>query len=246
LVDDWYTYTALFEALDYDVVFDANGGEGAMANQTITFDTEAALSANAFTRTGYSFAEWNTAADGSGTAYANSADFTMEVEGETLYAQWTANNYDVVFNANNGEGTMANQIIAFDATAALAANAFTRTDYAFAAWNTSADGSGTTYANGADFTMDVEGITLYAQWDEASSIKDDLRTSLKIYPNPASNELTISNLKQGTQLMLFDAVGSIVLQQQATATKTTLNVSSINSGVYFIRVDDYTTKIIIE
>ena len=48
-----------------------------------------ALTANAFTRTGYTFSGWNTAAGGGGTAYANGAtyDFTADI---TLYAQWSA------------------------------------------------------------------------------------------------------------------------------------------------------------
>ena len=45
------------------------------------------LTANAFTRTGYRFTGWNTAADGSGTAYDDKARFTPP-EDITLYAQW--------------------------------------------------------------------------------------------------------------------------------------------------------------
>ena len=57
------------------VSFDANGGKGAMAEQTIIFWTEGAenfgggeLSKNLFSREGYAFSGWNTKADGSGTA----------------------------------------------------------------------------------------------------------------------------------------------------------------------------------
>ena len=59
-----------------------------------------ALSTNAFSRTGYAFAGWNSAADGSGTAYADGASdpFTANV---TLFAQWTVNaSYTVTFNGN--------------------------------------------------------------------------------------------------------------------------------------------------
>ena len=55
------------------VTFDANGGTGTMAPETGS--APAALTANAFARTGYSFAGWNTAADGSGTAYADTASY---------------------------------------------------------------------------------------------------------------------------------------------------------------------------
>lgn len=68
------------------VTFNANGGSGAMADQTGSSAT--ALSANAFTRSGYVFAGWNTAANGSGTAYADGASYAFS-SSTTLYAQWT-------------------------------------------------------------------------------------------------------------------------------------------------------------
>jgi len=68
------------------VTFDANGGTGTMAPEADS--APAALTANAFTQTGYSFAGWNTAADGSGTAYADAASYPFSASA-TLYAQWT-------------------------------------------------------------------------------------------------------------------------------------------------------------
>ena len=69
------------------VTFNSNGGSGAMSDQSAS--TATALSANAFTRSGYTFAGWNTAADGSGTAYADGASYAFS-SSVTLYAQWTA------------------------------------------------------------------------------------------------------------------------------------------------------------
>ncbi len=154
------TVVAQWTALpSHTVTFDANGGDGAMAPQTANVPT--ALTANAFTYTGYTFQGWNTAADGSGTAYADEAvyDFAADV---TLYAQWTAlPSHTVTFDANGGDGAMAPQTA--NVPTALTANAFTYTGYTFQGWNTAADGSGTAYADEAvyDFAADV---TLYAQW----------------------------------------------------------------------------------
>ena len=72
----------------YTVTFDANGGTGNMSAQTFTGGTAQELTANAFTRTGYMFGGWNTAADGSGTAYADGTSYTANAD-ITLYAQWT-------------------------------------------------------------------------------------------------------------------------------------------------------------
>ena len=75
-----------FTSTYYTVTFDANGGSGTMTPEVGNGPTN--LTTNAFTYTGYTFTGWNTAADGSGTAYADGATFPFTANA-TLYAQWT-------------------------------------------------------------------------------------------------------------------------------------------------------------
>ena len=164
-----FTFVPLDEPARYQVHFDANGGEGTMADQAIAYDTNANLTANAFSRTGYSFNGWNTAADGSGTSHGDGAsvyNLTSETE-ITLYAQWKAKTYTVRYHANGGEGAaLENQRATYDAPFVLRENTFTRTGYTAAGWNTAADGSGTAYESGqpAANLTDAAAITLYAQY----------------------------------------------------------------------------------
>ena len=81
----------------------------------------------------------------------------------------TGDKVSVFFNANGGTGTMNPQVMNKNTETALSANAFTRTKYVFNGWNTKADGSGTTYADGASVSLDSD-ITLYAQWVDESII----------------------------------------------------------------------------
>ena len=85
------TYTAQYSAsarVFYTITFNANGGEGSMEPQRFEVGVDTALNTNAFTREGYKFIGWNTAADGSGTAYADEGAI-LELTGDmTLYAQW--------------------------------------------------------------------------------------------------------------------------------------------------------------
>ncbi len=72
-----------------DIHFDANGGTGTMNDQRFGINASQALTANAFTRAGYTFDGWNTAADGSGTSYTNGQSVSFANGGvTTLYAQW--------------------------------------------------------------------------------------------------------------------------------------------------------------
>ena len=70
------------------------------------------------------------------------------------------------FDANGGTGSMAS-VSPGDMTA-LPLNTFVRTGFTFTGWNTKADGSGNSYANGAATSQIVQSeskrnITLYAQ-----------------------------------------------------------------------------------
>ncbi len=83
------------EPVELTVTFKANGNaeypvEGTMAPQTVNAKTDTALNANSFTREGYNFLNWNTAADGTGDAYADGATVNL-TENTTLYAQWEDN-----------------------------------------------------------------------------------------------------------------------------------------------------------
>lgn len=83
------------EPTELTVTFEANGTveypvEGTMTPQTVNAKTDTALNANSFTREGYNFLNWNTAADGTGGSYADGATINL-TENTTLYAQWEDN-----------------------------------------------------------------------------------------------------------------------------------------------------------
>ncbi len=69
------------------VTFMPNGGSGTPTSQAASTTTN--LQANTFTRSGYTFAGWNTASDGSGFAMADGTSYSFSSD-RTLYAQWTA------------------------------------------------------------------------------------------------------------------------------------------------------------
>ena len=141
-----------------NVNFNANGGTGTMSSQVAAVTT--ALSTNTFTRDGFTFAGWTTAADGTGGSYAPGANYSFASDA-TLYAKWAAITYSVTFNANGGTGAMSSQVAAV--TTALSTNTFTRDGFTFAGWTTAADGTGGSYAPGANYGF-ASDATFYAQW----------------------------------------------------------------------------------
>jgi len=164
------TLTATYQPNVYSVEYVANKGEGTMANESFTYDAAKALTANAFTRTGYTYQGWATTAAGN-KVYADKqtvSNLTATANGVVnLYAVWTANAYTVKFNANGGTGTMSNESFTYDVAKALTANAFSRTGYTYQGWATTAAGA-KAYSNQqtvSNLTATANGtVNLYAVW----------------------------------------------------------------------------------
>ena len=99
-------YVATYTKLPtYTIAFNPNGGSGSMAGIAMVCGTATNLTANAFTRTGYTFDGWATNKTGN-VVYGDKArviDLTRK-DGATvtLYAHWTANTFTVTFDPNNG------------------------------------------------------------------------------------------------------------------------------------------------
>ena len=142
-----------------------------MSLQTCIYDTDA-LAACDYQLEGYTFEGWSLDAAGSsvisGTAPAN---LTVEEDScVTVYAQWKANEYRILFNGNGSDpGMMEAQTCAYDQEAELPECAFSRTNYHFTGWNTRADGTGEQYDEGEsikNLTAQADGtVNLWAQWE---------------------------------------------------------------------------------
>ena len=128
------------QVTQYTVSFNSNGGSSvsnvvANAGAIITEPI-------APTRTGYDFVGWY-----KDSGFSDDWDFSKDtvIANTTLYAKWMAHNYWVAYDKNNGSGTMVSGVYTYGVAKALSTNAYTRTGYTFAGWNTKADGSGTSY-----------------------------------------------------------------------------------------------------
>ena len=152
----------------YTISFNGNGKTGgSTASMSMTYDTAKNLTANGFTKTGHSFSGWNTKSSGSGTSYKNkqSVKNLTSANGATitLYAKWTPNKYTVSYDANGGSGAPADQTKTYGVNLTLSSTKPTRTGYTFVKWNTKADGTGTNYNSGSQYTGNSN-LNLYAVW----------------------------------------------------------------------------------
>lgn len=159
----------LYATKNYTIHYDANGGEGQMADQVIS--AVGYLTSNKFTNGEMVFTGWNTEADGSGSSYSNGLrvnQLAKPGQTVTLYAQW-ADCFDkyICYRANGDDvvGTMPAQSTTYGAT--LSVGSYKRDGYGFAGWNTKADYSGTFYGPNQDISKSItspNGLYLYAVW----------------------------------------------------------------------------------
>jgi uncharacterized repeat protein (TIGR02543 family) len=206
-----------------------------MTPQGFIYDQAAALKAGRFERTGYDFAGWNTAADGSGTAYADGQsvqNLTDEANGEvTLYAQWTPHEYLVRFDKNDDDatGTMEDQPFVYGRPEGLYPNGFELPGYKFIGWNTAADGSGAGYQDGEEVsdltTVDGGEVTLYAQWTPYSTPIGDRYSVYSVTHYQEQPDGSYAEVTADTQFPLQGLVGTTVSAEAKTYAGYTFNAA---------------------
>ena len=76
--------------------------------------------------------------------------------------------YTITYNANGGSGAPSNQTKKHGENITLSSVKPTKSGYTFNGWNTSSNGSGTSYSSGGIYSNNSN-VTLYAQWQSVSN-----------------------------------------------------------------------------
>ena len=178
------------------VTYNANGGTCSAKSKTVTVGgTYGTLPTASWT--GHEFLGWYTST--SGTTRVTSGSTVNAQVNHSIYAHWRTYTYKIVFvgNQNTGGSTGALNSCKYDTTYYLPSNGFTRQGYSFAGWNSAADGSGRSFANGAGVSKltSTDGGTyyLYAQWNP-------LNCTVSFNPNGGSGAASSKSLRQGSSL----------------------------------------------
>jgi len=208
--DDFYPFLDISSATQnsgtqsYTVTYNSNTTSAAVKKQTFYPGSSIAdAEALGFTSAdGKRFKEWNTQANGSGTAY-KSGDTPTLTGNLTLYAQWTKFKkvtYIINIETTDNPPSMRNDFYVQNyetgdsfVTHTTAFHNFTSSadagNYTFCGWDTAENGSGTRYAVGASPAL-TEDTILYAQW-----------CGTKKTSGPYSGFYSVKNVKQWNALM---------------------------------------------
>ena len=114
------------------------------------------LTANAFTRSGYTFGGWNTQSNGTGLAIADGARLSLATN-VTLYAQWSTNVATITFDSAGGSSVAPITQTCGTTVTAPADPVHPETGYVFAGWSPVVPA-----------TMPASDLTVTAQWGRES------------------------------------------------------------------------------
>ena len=94
------------------------------------------------------------------------------------------------------------------------------------------------YSGGAWFAVAIDNLEVYSIADSTEGINElsIFNSQFSIYPNPASMTVTVET-DQPSTLTLTDATGRECGRWKVAGGKTTLDISPLPTGVYFVRLD---------
>lgn len=173
--DEWTlqgsgTLYACWAGTVQNLAYHGNGATGGKTDpQSGKTGDELTTNANGFTRDGYTFVRWDTAKDGSGTAYGEGkngvSQYTMKPAGNDLYAIWKANPASIVYRNGypNTTGSTPDTTGSTGDTVTVSQNGFDRPGYTFTGWSTSKRGD-PSLNPGDKHTLEPGTTTVWAQW----------------------------------------------------------------------------------
>jgi hypothetical protein len=102
----------------------------------------------------------------------------------------------------------------------------------------SKDGTVTVKAKAND-SSNIEGTLLITISNQTVGLSQNLNTPIKVYPNPATNNLYVENPNgDNLALVVYDLLGGKILEKSTNELMNSLDISSLKNGLYFIQISN--------
>ena len=170
-------FTAVWVGNTNTIFYNGNGATGGTAPDNGSQVTGAAYtvasnasSPNPLVKTGFTFAGWNTNANGTGTDYAVGATGLATTSNVTLFARWTAASFAVTYVTGVGASTAPTQANTMYGASFTLPTAPTQTGFNFLGWETGSGADATLFAPGSSYTMGSSAVTFTAKWSGLSYV----------------------------------------------------------------------------
>jgi uncharacterized repeat protein (TIGR02543 family) len=196
------TLYAKWNAINYSVTYSAIGtNSGSVPTETAFYNigqTAPILGSNGIKKTGYSFAGWTVASDGTGTVLNSGSGLVVGSNNIILYAKWEALTYAVTYSANGASGspsvTSATYTTGGTSITLPTQNTMAKDGHTFSGWATSSNGTLLT----SPFTTSSD-VNLVAVWTA-------IPYTITYIPNGGSSTPTQASLTIGQTLTLANPI----------------------------------------
>jgi uncharacterized repeat protein (TIGR02543 family)/LPXTG-motif cell wall-anchored protein len=250
--DPTFTVTYKYEGATGAIIHGPDTVTLGSAYTIFDFDSDNTLSAP----TNYHFKNWVDEDDGTTPYGVGTVASWAAAKNLTLVPQWEGDQYDVIYDANNGTGATYTHTTGgrYGVAYTVQGNSvpFAKTGYTFTGWNTKADGTGTSYAAGGTIAADgaaATGFKLYAVWAGNFGIDYTVNFYLQnangTYPNDLNPTENVDNFNDGTagqpKTVDPDAIASGILPpldltdytlDTSLPTNTTLTINGDGTTVF--------------
>ncbi len=82
------------------------------------------------------------------------------------------------------------------------------------------------------YQLAVDDVTI----DNISSVNTNVMSKISVYPNPASDVVTVKNA-ENANIVIVNMVGSVVANVENASANQTIDISNLANGTYFVRVN---------
>jgi len=237
---------ANFKEKTYSVTAEAKPADGGK----IEIDSDAyrkgdTSSVSATSNEGYEFVNWSV----NGTEVSKSQNYSFTVSEDVhLTANFKLKKYEVKVSSNNsawGYTNFASKIFNYGEIASV--SAMPNWGCQFINWTE--NGIEVTKDHFYSFTV-LGNRTLIANFQNINGLKTKEEPVLSIYPNPATDFISVTGLTKGSVLKLLSISGSIIYDLVSENENVTIDIRKLRKGIYLIIVDagnlKVTQRIVIE
>ena len=97
-----------------------------------------------------------------------------------------------------------------------------------------------TSTDAASSNWEIADFKAYVDWD---AVSENETASFNLYPNPANDVVRI-NAEADAMVQIIDMTGRIVMSVNAVEGENSINVADLESGVYFVRMNNAVVKFV--
>lgn len=90
-----------------------------------------------------------------------------------------------------------------------------------------------------------ECVNLYKYFTENTSINNVVsKNKILVYPNPAENSLTVSNIEKKSSISIINIYGQTIKNIYSITENINIDITDLNNGIYFVKYGNETIKFI--